>query len=154
RAHMSTLIRTEKRQRSPLGQLIKWVFIAFNVFMLLWLVSGMHAVSQMTPHTDAGRVGHAIGAAVGFSMIISLWVSGALILGLFVLLTRGDTVIVEERAAGEGGRASALDQTEESDIDADAVIARYIQRQQAEAKKAPLVSPATAAPASFGRRRR
>jgi hypothetical protein len=71
---MSTVIRTEKRQRSAFGQIVKWIFIAFNV--LVWLVSAMSAVSQLTPDSDAARAGHAIGAAIGFSMVLSIWVMG------------------------------------------------------------------------------
>lgn len=147
---MSTIVRTEKRVRSPFGQFVKWVFIAFNVLMLLWLVSGMDAVSQMTTDSDAARAGQVIGAAVGFSMVLSFWVMGDLILGLFVLLTRGDKVIIEEQA---GTYRSGADGQEPSEggANADAMIARYMQRQQAmtQGRGASSASP----PAGFGRRR-
>jgi hypothetical protein len=149
---MSTIVRTEKRVRSTFGQIVKWIFVAFNLLMLVWLVSGMSAVSQMTADSDAARAGQVIGATIGFSMVLSIWVMGDLILGLLVLLTRGNTVIVEETASGHRNNSWTA-HADEGSSDADAMIARYLQRQQAEAAAAPRV-PASAAPAGFGRRRR
>lgn len=129
------------------GQIVKWVFIAFNVLMLVWLVWGMVAVSQIPAHTDAQRVGHAIGAALAFSGIITIWAIGDIILGLFVLLTRGNTVIVEENGHRIGGSDQA---STEGGMDADAMIARYLQRQQSEPASQ---NRMPSAPAVFGRRR-
>ncbi len=151
---MPTVIRTEKRQRSAFGQIVKWIFIAFNALMLVWLVSGMNAVSQLTPDSDAARAGHAIGAAIGFSMVLSIWVMGDLILGLFVLLTRGNKVIVEETAGGYRDSGNSSQESSAGGMDADAVIARYMQRQQAETTQARAVSSPTTAQQGFGRRGR
>ena len=95
---MSTIVRTEKYQRSIFGQLVKWSFIAFNVLMLIWLVGGLGAVSNIQTQTAAERAGHVIGATLGFSIIVGIWLAGAVILGLFVLLTRGTKVIVEDKS--------------------------------------------------------
>jgi hypothetical protein len=144
---MSTVIRTERRQRSPFGNLIKWAFVAFNIFMLLWLISGLSAVSQVTAPSDAARVGHALGSVIGISMVLGLWVIGDVILGAFVLLTSGTKVIVEETSTFAGG-----DPGEEPGISAaqaDAMIARYRQSQQHAAQRRQ-TSPATEV---FGRRR-
>ena len=150
---MSTVVRIEKRQRSAFGQIVKWIFIAFNVLMLIWLISGMSAVSQMTPDSDAARAGHAIGAAIGFSMVLGIWVMGDLILGLFVLLTRGNKIIVEEAAGGyRSGGSSA--QSDAGGMDADAIVARYMQRQQAETTPARAVPTSGPAQGGFGRRGR
>ena len=97
---MATIVRTEKRQRSAFGKLIKWAFIGFNVLMIVWIISGMSAVSNIAVDTEAARAGRAIGATIGFSMILGIWMMGVVILGLFVLLTRGDKVIVEETSGG------------------------------------------------------
>lgn len=149
---MSTVIRKEKRQRSAFGQLIKWLFIAFNGLMFLWLVTGMGAVSQMTPDSEAARAGHAIGAAIGFSMILGIWMMGAVILGLFVLLTRGDKVIVEETATDTYSSRSFGQAPSANGADPDAIVARYKQRQQAESLgRAP--SSVSSSPGNFGRRR-
>jgi hypothetical protein len=147
---MPTVVRTEKRQRSPFGQAVKWVFIAFNALMLLWLFSAISAVSQMTPDSDAARAGYAIGATIGFSMLLSLWFIGDVILGLLVLITRGNTIIVEETAAGYRDRGEL---PEQPSMDPDAAVARYLQRQQAEAKQARGVASSAAVQGGFGRRR-
>jgi hypothetical protein len=52
--------------------------------------------SYQTAGSEAGRAGAAIGTALGASIIVVLWACGALILGLFVMFTRGKMVIVEE----------------------------------------------------------
>lgn len=149
---MVTVVRTEKRQRTAFGQVIKLVFIVFNALMLLWLVTGMDAVSQMTPDSGAARAGHAIGAAIGFSMILGIWMMGAVILGLSVLLTRGDKVIVEETAADTYADQSLGRELNTNGTHPDAVVARYKQRQQAESLGRAPSSPSSS-PASFGRRR-
>jgi hypothetical protein len=125
---MSTLIRTERRKRSPWGEFVKWVFIAFNVLMLLWLISALHAVSQVTAPSDAARVGHAVGSVIGISMVLALWVIGDAILGAFVLLTRGNKVIVEETSTVVDARFG--EEPGISTAQADAMIARYVQSRQ------------------------
>lgn len=149
---MATIVRTEKRQRSAFGKLIKWTFIAFNVLMIIWLVSGMSAVSQLTPDSEAARAGHAIGATIGFSIILGIWMMGVVILGLFVLLTRGDKVVVEETSDAAHVTSSFGQQSNSGLTDPDEMIARYKAQQQS----APRTLSSSAAPSSggaFGRRR-
>ena len=95
---MGLIIRTEKYRRGFFGQVFKWVFISFNLIMLIWLVSAIVAVSKQTaPLTsEAERAGAAIGTAMGVRVLLFLWVAGTVILGLFVLLTKGKKVVVEE----------------------------------------------------------
>jgi hypothetical protein len=146
---MSAVIRTEKRQRSPLGEFVKWIFVAFNIIMLAWLISGLDAVSRIAPHSDAARVGHAVGSVIGISMVLGIWVIGDVILGLFVLLTRGDKVIVEETA----GSAHVAGPSAERSLSAaqDAMIARYMQRQQDATRES--ARSLSANQREFGRRR-
>lgn len=144
---MTTVIKSEKHQRSPLGQLVKWGFIGFNILMVLWLVHGIDAVSQVTADSDAARAGKAIGATIGFSLILGIWVVGDIILGLFVLMTRGEKVLVEQTMCV----TSRSGEPPESRMDADAMIARYVERKKAEEMpRAPRARPATP---TFGRRR-
>ena len=145
---MSTVIRTEKYQRGPVGHVVKWLFIAFNVFMFLWLVSAIGAVSQLMPESDGARLGAAIGAAMGFSVLLSVWLMGDLILGLFVILTRGDKVVVEERVEAGGAQDSGP-----RTMDPDAAVARYIEQMNAKPQQALRPGPAVTQP-SFGRRSR
>jgi hypothetical protein len=72
---------------------------------------------------------------------------GDIILGLFVPLTRGEKVIVEEASSGTL-RASGLPT---SGMDVDAMIAHYLERKQTE--EAPRPPPARPATPTFGRRR-
>jgi hypothetical protein len=44
--------------------------------------------SEIKATGDAEKAGHAVGAVVGGGVIVALWVSGSVILGLFVLFTR------------------------------------------------------------------
>lgn len=94
------VIRTETRKRGFMGQVFKWLFIAFNLLMAWAFFDGMSGASQtyQTAGSEAGRAGAAIGTAIGASMVMVLWAGGAVILGLFVMFTRGKKVIVEERS--------------------------------------------------------
>jgi hypothetical protein len=149
------VIRKEKYQRGPFGKLVKWAFIAFNLLMLLWVVGGLTSVSGIATHSEAERIGRDIGATIGVSMIASLWVMGDIILGLVVLLTRGDKVIVED-IVGDGPSRSSSHFGDESDDgwapQADQMIARYV---QASAQRSTAVAPAARATpsAGFGKRR-
>ena len=68
--------------------------------MATWTVLGANAVSsQGAGLVGAQAAGHAIGATLGFGMIAGIWLVGAVVLGLFVLLTRGTKIIVEESVA-------------------------------------------------------
>jgi hypothetical protein len=94
---MATTTRIEKRQRGFFGWIFLILFWAFNAIMLLWMIGGIMATSDLAATTtnDAERAGAAIGSAIGFGMILMLWVIGAGLLGLFVMMTRGKKVIVE-----------------------------------------------------------
>ncbi|MGR6981230.1 hypothetical protein ACUHGC_07470 [Testudinibacter sp. P27/CKL/0425] len=79
-----------KPKRSFMGKLFKWSFIIFNLLMLAWLVGGVGGSADIINNaaSDAERAGAAIGTGLGVTMILSLWVIGDIILGLFVLFTR------------------------------------------------------------------
>ncbi|WP_239690329.1 hypothetical protein [Rodentibacter caecimuris] len=73
-----------------MGKVFKWVFILFNVLMLIWLVGGVGSSAEVinSATSEAERAGAAIGTGLGASIILTLWVIGDVILGLFVLFTR------------------------------------------------------------------
>ncbi len=79
-----------KPKRGVLGKLIKYGFIAFNILMVIWLVTGMQGASEVieTSTTGAEEAGAVIGTGLGAAMIVAIWVAGDFILGLFVLFTR------------------------------------------------------------------
>ena len=93
---MTTTIRKEVRKRGFFGWLFLLLFLGFNALMVLWLVNyGTFLAGHESPD-DAARIGKAIGGAMGVGMIIFIWLAGAVILGLFALLTRGRKTIVTE----------------------------------------------------------
>ncbi|HEX5775924.1 MAG TPA: hypothetical protein VFX95_04505 [Caulobacteraceae bacterium] len=98
---MTQIVTVEKSTRGPLGKLAKWLFIIFNGLMALWFVIGLGAASETvaTADSEAEQAGAAIGTVLGAGMIMFVWLCGAVILGLFALLTRGQRTVVY-RAAG------------------------------------------------------
>lgn len=151
---MATVIRKEKYQRGLFGKLVKWVFIAFNLMMLFGVVKGLISVAGIETHSEAERVGQAIGTTIGLSMILPLWFMGDIILGLGVLLTRGDKVIVEETVGDGSSRLSSRLGQEPDDgwaSNADQKVARYTQEiAQRNTTAKPVARPTPTA--TFGRR--
>lgn len=95
---MSVVVQRHVRKRGFFGKLFKLLFIAFNILMLLWLGSYWLSVGGTINNaaSDAERAGGAIGATLGTGMLVFFWVAGAVILGLFTLLTRGETIVITE----------------------------------------------------------
>lgn len=77
-----------KPKRSFFGKMMKWVFIVFNLLMIVWLVTGLNAGSQVAAVTEAQKAGAAIGTGIGVMLILTVWTIGDIILGLFVFFTR------------------------------------------------------------------
>ncbi len=93
---MATIIRKEIRKRGFFGWIFLILFLLFNVLMLAWLVSYWSTLASTTTGSDAEAAGKAIGGTIGSSMLIVIWAAGDIVLGLFVLLTRGRKTIIEE----------------------------------------------------------
>ena len=94
---MATTTRIERRKRGVFGWIFLILFWGFNAVMAVSFFGGLsgNSAQYATLASDAERAGYAIGTAIGAGMILTIWVMGAIILGLFVLLTRGSKVIVE-----------------------------------------------------------
>lgn len=93
---MSQTVRIEKRKRGFFGKIVKFSFVVFNIVMLVIFISGIMNVSSMPdPGSEAGRAGAAIGTALGIGMILFIWAVVDIILGIFVMLTRGSKIITE-----------------------------------------------------------
>lgn len=87
--------REVRGKRGFFGHLLLWLFIGFNVLMAIWLVTGMQAATEgYQQMSSAGQTGAAIGAGIGFFMIIIFWAVGDVILGIPVLLTRPSKTLV------------------------------------------------------------
>ena len=82
-------VQLRKAKRSLFGKIIKWGFIAFNILMALWVFGGIdNAVDKSAGLTGAEAAGAAIGTGIGAMFLLTIWVIGDIILGLFVLFTR------------------------------------------------------------------
>jgi hypothetical protein len=146
---MST-VRTEKRERSAAGKLIKWAFITFNVLMAAWIVGGLHSVSKIQAHSAAEQIGAGIGATIGVTIIVVLWALGDLILGILVLVTRGNKVIIEESISTFAHSANT---SSASTFDLGRVDERIAQlKAEASSSRTAVATSAPSSP-SFGRRR-
>ena len=90
-------VQREVSDRTIFGKICKWLFIIFNVLMIIWLVSAIGAVGEMdAPRNSAEEAGTAIGATIGFGMLLFVWAVGDLILGMFVLFTRRKKIITTD----------------------------------------------------------
>ncbi|WP_051000191.1 hypothetical protein [Sinorhizobium fredii] len=91
---MAKIFRTEKRKRGIFGTLVWWVFLAFNGFMGLFFgLFVYHSTGASAPGSVDPAVA-VVATGIGASFL-SLWLTGTLILGLVVALTRGKTVMIE-----------------------------------------------------------
>lgn len=98
------VVRREVSDRTTFGKIIKYVFIAFNVLMLAMMAvtcsasgEAINSAAAEAEYADAATAGATIGAGLAMGSLLFLWLAGAVILGLFVLLTRRKKIIeVEE----------------------------------------------------------
>lgn len=91
-------VQREVSDRTLMGKVFKWTFIAFNVFMLIWFISGMSAAGSTVGEAvnEAERAGAAIGTTLAAGMLLTIWAIGDVIHGLFVLFTRRKKLITVE----------------------------------------------------------
>lgn len=91
-------VQREVSDRTTFGKIVKWLFIGFNVLMLVWMVSACAAVSDVNQQAvnDAERAGAAIGTGLGMTFLLFIWGVGDVILGMFVLFTRRKKLITIE----------------------------------------------------------
>ena len=79
-----------KPKRGVFGKLFLWLFYLYNAFMAWWLISGSMEASKVidTAASEAEKAGAAIGTGMGVTMILIIWVIGAVITGLLAIMTR------------------------------------------------------------------
>lgn len=94
---MTRTIQIEKRKRGFFGKIFLGLFWVFNALMLWAVIAGAGASvdTAQSYASDAERAGATIGTALGMGFLLFVWVAGAVILGLFALLTRGNKVVIE-----------------------------------------------------------
>ncbi|MGK9169756.1 hypothetical protein KXR53_25810 [Inquilinus limosus] len=78
------------------GGIIAILFWGFNAVMVTWLVRGIGATSEQYAGatSEAAKAGTAIGATVGIGILLTIWVMGAIVLGLMMFFTRGKKITV------------------------------------------------------------
>lgn len=85
----------QKRKRGFFGWLFLLLFFGFNLLMMFWLFRYWGQLAGTTATSDAASIGKAIGGTIGSGLILFIWGFGAVILGMFALLTRGSKTVVE-----------------------------------------------------------
>lgn len=93
---MAKVVRREIRKRGFFGWVFLLLFFAFNAFMVLWAYHAVQAASLINAQTQAEAAGAVVGAGLAGGVIVFLWLAGAVILGLFAILTRGRKTVIEE----------------------------------------------------------
>lgn len=78
-----------KPKRGIFGKLVIFAFWGFNALMVwsIW-VGTQGAVESQKGLSGAEAAGAAIGTGLGVTLLLMIWVIGAVILGLMALLTR------------------------------------------------------------------
>ncbi|WP_428486581.1 hypothetical protein [Rhodopila sp.] len=90
-----TQIITERYQRGFFGKLVSIVFWGWQLLMVLWAISYLSMVGQQYgAGSEAARAGTAFGGTIGISVILWVWLIGAVILGMMMFFTRGEKVII------------------------------------------------------------
>ena len=88
---MSEPVLLEVRERrSPFGRAAKWVFIGFQLVMLVLMLGTCAAVGPFLSGSDPEVVmGAGMFGAMALGTLWTIWPVGSLVLGLLVLFTRG-----------------------------------------------------------------
>lgn len=86
----------EKRARGFFGYVFLALFWAFNIFMAYAFLKGLgDAGSKIQAMSGAEKTGGEIGMVMGATFLLGIWAMGAVILGLFCILTRGKREWIE-----------------------------------------------------------
>lgn len=65
-----------------------WALVIWTVLAVIWIASGIGAVSDLPAGSEAEEAGRAIGAGLGVTFIIVIWFIGFIVLGLVWLMSR------------------------------------------------------------------
>jgi len=87
--------RPPTRRRFPRWRIFTWVILAFNLIMLIWVISAIAAnastCSGLTGDTLANCKLNNVGTGIGVTLLIVLWALGDIIFGVLWLVTRPRT---------------------------------------------------------------
>lgn len=84
-------------QEAPLPRkrrhIFRWVFLAIQILFLVWIISGVTSTSgncdgKVGDTLTACQAGTAVGTGIGIALIIGLWVTVDIIIGVTWLIFR------------------------------------------------------------------
>ncbi|HEX8342356.1 MAG TPA: hypothetical protein VF624_15740 [Tepidisphaeraceae bacterium] len=82
-------VETLRSPRSAIHIVCLVLFWGWNLLMLFFVCGGVFNVaSGPRPQTEAEETGRAVGTMIGIGILLFFWVGGAVITGLFAMLTR------------------------------------------------------------------
>ena len=82
--------RTVKGKMGVFGWISRIALVLWTIIMIVWLVGAGDIAS------DVKTAGEAIGAGIGITMIIALWMAGTVIFGIWAMLTRPPRTLVPD----------------------------------------------------------
>ena len=87
----------ERRKRGIFGWFFLTIFWLFNALMAYTAYMSLSAVSEQGAKlaTEAEVAGLAVGATIGFGMLLFFWVAGVIIFGALAYFTRGRVEMIE-----------------------------------------------------------
>lgn len=93
------VVTIEKRRRGVFGKIVATLFWCWQVIMGIWFISYVSDIASTYngAGSNAERVGTALGGTLGVSVILWTWLFGAIILGLMMLFTRGEKIIITQQ---------------------------------------------------------
>lgn len=78
-----------KSKRGFFGKIVIWAFWGFNLLMALSIWGGTQNALEMSDGlSGAEAAGAAIGTGIGVTLLVLIWLIGAILLGIMALLTR------------------------------------------------------------------
>jgi hypothetical protein len=102
-ASMVTGYKEVRGKVGVFGKICRFLFWGWQALMVFWLVRYSMDVAPLIKEntSSAGNVdiGTGIGVTMALGMIAFFWVAGSVILGLFVLFTRGPKMLIPHNVA-------------------------------------------------------
>jgi hypothetical protein len=88
-------IQVERRKRGIFGWCVAIVFWGFNALMAWMMITAfrVHGEVAATTVSTAETAGATIGTGLAVTVILWIWLFGAIILGLMMYFTRGRRII-------------------------------------------------------------
>ncbi len=82
--------RMDFPERSAIGKALKWIFVLFNIAMIIWVLVAMGAFDPVDIDTQKQALPHGTerSTGMGVSMIVMIWLICNAVLGVLVWDTR------------------------------------------------------------------